>query len=150
MPGCPKRVICGDNFPTYNVDLHIGRSFAQCPFSTQAPEKRVRLMLRDLILENGGLDIAEINMETGEYEVSDYDAEILTTLGYSRNDHTTVSGNRESDNPLYISDDYLKNPTFSGTVYMMTDSRRGQYGYECAFNNCSYRQNNGGRRYFYS
>jgi len=146
---CPKQCITKNNFPVYRADNHIGKSFAQCPFSTQAPEKRVRFMLRELILDEGGPDVLSINPATDDFFVTNLDTIITTYLGYSRNDHTTTSGNREDDNNFGL-DKYIKNPTYSGTVYMYTDSRRGQYGFECAFNNCPYRQNNNGKRYFYS
>ena len=148
MPNCPRQIICGDNFPTYKANRHIGKSFAQCPFSTQCPDMRVRMMLRDLILDNAGPDLLETDSD-GQFVVTGLDAAINSTLGYGRNDHTTTAGNTEGTT-TYPTNDYIKNPTFSGVAYMGTASRRGVYGFECTFNNCSYRQNNSGVRYFYS
>lgn len=147
MPNCPRQNICNSNFPEYKANRHIGKSFAQCPFSTQCPEIRVRMMLRDYIFYNGGPDLLETS--DGEFVVTNVDLAITNTLGYGRTDHTTISGNREGTD-TYPTNSYIKYPTFSGTVYMYTSSSHGKYGYECAFNDCSYRQNNDGNRYFYS
>ena len=148
MPNCPRQIICDDNFPEYRANRHIGKSFAQCPFSTQCPDMRVRMMLRDLIFDSGGPDLLETD-NAGQFVVTNIDSAITSTLGYGRVDHTTTAGNTEGTT-TYPTTDYIKNPTFSGVAYMATDSRRGLYGVERAFNNCSYRQNNDGRRYFHS
>jgi len=145
---CAKRTICNDDLPIYKRDDHIGHCYAPCPFSTQSDDIRSRMMLRDLIVCEGGGDVLA-RFPNGQFIITDLDAEMTSTLGYSRNDHSTTTGNREDTNSYGV-DDYTKYLTFNGTVYMATTSRRGQYGYECAFNDCSYRQNNNGNRYFYS
>lgn len=148
MPVLPTQYICTENFPVYKANRHLGKSYAQCPFSTQSTDKRTRMLLRDLILDNAGPDLLEID-SNGDFVVSDINTAVTNTLGYGLIDHTTISGNLEGTT-IYPTNDYLKPTTFSGVVYMQVDSRRGVYGVECAFNNCPYRQNNNGKRYFHS
>lgn len=143
---CPKQCITNDNFPTYKRDRHIGNSFSPCPFALETSELRSRTLLRNTIIDAGGPDVLTVD-SSGNFTYN-IDDEILTHFGFSRNSHLTVSGNREDDNSFGASN-YIRYPTFSGSVYMSTTSHRGAYGYECSFNNCVYRQNNDGRRYFY-
>lgn len=147
MARCRRQCITQANFPEWKKRDHIGHSYAGCPYDTATPELRVRLMLKDTISGAGGHDVMERDPITNDF-IYDIDDEILTYLGFSRNLHVTVSGNREDDND-YGATEYLRNPTFSGSVYMSTASPRGAWGFVCSFNNCAYRQNNNGKRYFY-
>ena len=153
---CVKRQ-CISALPEYKKLLHIGHSYAPCPFSTQASDLRVRMLLRDLVYD-GVNDVTDLpavftdrnNPNYGQYVVGDgsIDALLLSSLGYIRNDHSTTTGNREGTG-VFNNDSYLRYPAYSGNVYMATQSHRGAWGFECAFNDCSYRQNNNGSRYFY-
>ena len=152
-----RRPACRPTMPEYKKAFHIGHSYAPCPFSTQSDNKRVRIMLRDLVYDgaNAVTDLLAIITDRndpnyGQYVVGDgsIDALLISELGYARNDHTTVSGNREGTD-TFDTNDYFRYTTFSGTVYMATESRIGAWGFECTFNDCNYRQNNDGRRYFY-
>ena len=148
---------CRSTLPDYKKAYHIGHSYAPCPFSTQADNKRVRVMLRDLVYD-GANEVTDLlavitdrnDPNYGRYVIGDgsIDALLITRLGYNRNDHSTLTGNREDTN-TFGATEHLKYPTFSGTVYMATQSRSA-WGFECAFNDCNYRQNNDGDRYFYT
>lgn len=149
---------CRSTMPEYKKAYHIGHSYAPCPFSTQADSKRVRILLRDMVYDgvNAVTDLLAVftersNPNYGQYVIGDgsIDALLLNRLGYIRNDHSTLTGNREDTN-VFGAEEYLKYPTFGGTVYMATQARISAWGFECAFNDCSYRQNNNGMRYFYT
>lgn len=155
MSRCSKRQ-CISSLPEYKKLLHIGHSYAPCPFSTQSSDKRTRIMLRDLVYDgvNETTDLLAVhsgidNPQRGRYIVDDssIDALLLSELGFIRNDHSTTTGNREGTG-VFSNDDYLKYPAYSGDVFMITQSHRGAWGFECAFNDCSYRQNNSGSRYY--
>jgi len=149
---------CRATMTEYKKAYHIGHSYLPCPFSTQADDKRVRLLLRDLVYDgaNEVTDLLAVNtnindINYGRYVVVDgsIDSLLDTRLGFHRNDHSTLTGNREDTN-AFGTNDYTRYPTFGGTVYMATEARSSAWGFECAFNDCNYRQNNDGRRYFYT
>lgn len=149
---------CRSTIPDYKKAYHIGHSYLPCPFSTQADNKRVRILLRDLVYD-GANDVTDLlavitdrnDPNYGQYVVGDgsIDALLISSLGFARNDHSTLTGNREDTNAFGTSD-YTRYPTFGGTVYMATEARSSVWGFECTFNDCNYRQNNDGRRYFYT
>lgn len=152
-----SRLPCRTLMPEYKKAFHIGNCYAPCPFSTQASIKRVRIMLRDLVYTGSiSTDLLAVVTDIhdpnyGNYVIQDADVDtvIFNVLGYTRNDHTTFTGNREDTNN-FGADDYLKYPTFSGSVYMATQAKGSLWGFECAFNDCSYRQHNNGVRYFHT
>lgn len=128
----------GTGYFEYKKDNHVGHCYAPCPFDIETDIGRVRAMLRDLVYSrsSGSVDLLAYDSADKRFVIQDNDVDtyLNSVLGYSR---TTHSGTRvrpfSSDEVHY---------------YMKTQSRGSAWGYECTYDNCPYKINEGGP-YFY-